>query len=33
MKAEGAKRLQELDRENGRLKQVVAEQARRISRR
>lgn len=27
MKAEGAKRLRELERENGRLKQVVAEQA------
>jgi putative transposase len=27
MKAEGAKRLKELERENGRLKQVVAEQA------
>jgi putative transposase len=27
MKAEGAKRLRELERENGRLKQVVADQA------
>lgn len=27
MKAEGAKRLRDLERENGRLKQVVAEQA------
>jgi putative transposase len=27
MKAEGAKRLRELERENGRLKRVVAEQA------
>jgi putative transposase len=27
MKAQGAKRLRELERENGRLKQVVAEQA------
>ncbi len=33
MKAEGAKRLRELERENGRLKQVVAEQAQKARKR